>query len=124
MFPTITKAIMVLLLCLTFLGQVMATSLMPYQMMSMNADNKQEQPHNMAMMVHSADQMASDGDNPTMDCCANDCSCLIGGCSTLALLTKISQTELNLTSSSKILSIATLALSQHLTCLYRPPIFS
>ena len=124
MFPTITKALMVLLLCLTFLGQVMASTLMPYQMMSMNADSTQEQPHDMAMMVHSSDQMESDVDNPTMDCCENDCACFIGGCSTLALLTKIIDTELVVTVTAKIKSVASLALSQQLTSLYRPPIFS
>ncbi|WP_245560665.1 hypothetical protein [Colwellia piezophila] len=122
MLPTFTKALLVLLLCLTFIGQVIASTLMPYQMMSMNAENLQEQPHDMAMMAHSADQMASDVDNPTMDCCVNDCSCFIGGCSTLAVLTKISNTELNLTSSLKIPSIVSLALSPRLISLYRPPI--
>ena len=124
MFPSITKALMVLLLCLTFIGQVMATSLMPYQMMNMNTVDTQAQPHDMAMMAHSSDQMASDVDNPTMDCCENDCACFIGGCSTLALLTNIIDTELVVTATAKIKPIASLVLSQQLTCLYRPPIFS
>ncbi|PKG81442.1 hypothetical protein CXF85_18415 [Colwellia sp. 75C3] len=124
MFPSITKALMVLLLCLTFIGQVMASTLMPYQMMSMNAESMQEQPHDMAMMDHSAHQMASGGDNPIMDCCENDCACFIGGCSTLAVLSTISQTEPNLPSSLKIQSVTSLMLSQYLTSLYRPPIFS
>ena len=115
---------MVLLLCLTFIGQVIASTLMPYQMISMNADSTQEQPHNMAMMAHSAEKMASDVDDPTMDCCANDCACFIGSCSTLAVLSTTSQPELYLPSSSKIQSVASVTLSQHLTSLYRPPIFS
>lgn len=122
MFPSITKALMVLLLCLIFVGQVMATSLMPYQMM--NTVDTQAQAHDMAMMAHSSDQMVSDVDNLTMDCYENDCACFIGGCSTVALLTNIIDTELVVTATEKIKSIASLALSQQLTSLYRPPILS
>ncbi|WP_057833011.1 CopL family metal-binding regulatory protein [Colwellia sp. TT2012] len=124
MLPTFTKALMVLLLCLTFIGQVMASTLMPYRMMNMNEVTMQGQSHDMAMMADNAEQMASDSATATNDCCTNDCECLIAGCSTFAALSQTSQTEFNMASASKIHSITTSALSQYLTSLYRPPILS
>ncbi|ALO36307.1 hypothetical protein CMT41_17375 [Colwellia sp. MT41] len=127
MLPTFTKALMVLLLCLTFIGQVMASTLMPYHMMNMmnmNEVTMQQQSHDMAMMADNAEQMASDSATATNDCCTNDCECLIAGCSTFAALSQTAQTEFNMASASKIHCITTSALSQYLTSLYRPPILS
>jgi len=44
---------MVLLVCLTFVGQAVASTVMSYHMMSMKGDSVQGQMQNMSMMGHS-----------------------------------------------------------------------
>ncbi|PQJ55301.1 hypothetical protein BTO11_13145 [Psychrosphaera saromensis] len=139
---------------MTFIGQTMASTVMPYQMMSMGgmtmqgsgmqkgamestSSQMQEMSHGMAMMDHSSHNMPNhlmltDADSTETtsqeeqneDCCSTICKCFTGGCSSLATLPK----ELTPVAlgyfSPKIHSISNLAFSLSSTSLYRPPILS
>lgn len=118
---------MVLLICLTFVGQAMASTVMSYHMMSMGVKGEHAQSHNMPMMDHSNHNMmseAAEDDSSAEDCCVKTCSCFTGGCSSFATLIKDSNHEPIIDTSSKISSYIPLAHSQQLTSLYRPPILS
>jgi len=120
---------MVLLLCLTFVGQVMASTVMSYHMMSMKGMTTKDQSHDMSKMDHSGHSMTSDSTSDTSekstdDCCAKTCSCFTGGCSSLATLMKDTGSNPIIDLSSKIPSYLSLAQSQQPTSLYRPPILS
>jgi len=123
-----SKTSLVLLVCLTFVGQSMASAVMPYQMMNMKGMNT-EQTHNMENMTQgshpmSTDSIANDPDEEE-GCCAKTCNCCIGGCSSVATLNKaIIIDNLIFDYPAKIHSITSLVQSQHLTSLYRPPILS
>ena len=122
-----SKTLMVLILCLTFVGQAMASTIMSYHMISMKVMNGQEQSQNMPMMDHSKHSMMTDSSNSeesTDDCCAKTCSCFTGGCSSLTTLMKDSGSNPIIDLSSKIPSYLSLAQSQQPTSLYRPPILS
>jgi hypothetical protein len=112
---------------MAFVGQTLASTMMPYQMMGMTGMNGQSQ--NMKMMDHSSHNMAVEAsdnlEESTEDCCTKTCSCLISGCSYVAVFMKDAGNIPTLDSSSKILfSYSNLALSQAQTSLYRPPILS
>jgi hypothetical protein len=144
---TFSKTLMVLLICLTFIGQTMASTVMPYQMMSMEgmtmqgmdmgntSSQMQGMSHaDMAMMDHTSHSNNSaesthTGENASSEeqnenCCSTICKCFTGGCSSLATLPK----ELTPVAfgyfSSKIHFVSNLAFSLSLTSLYRPPILS
>ncbi|MFT6690214.1 MAG: hypothetical protein ACJAXH_000725 [Colwellia sp.] len=126
-----SKTLMVLLVCLTFVGQAMASTIMPYQMMAMAGMSGQvaAQSEAMPMTNHSNHNMSSDAvDNATVsteDCCTQVCNCFMGGCSSVAALMKgVSGNTPIADLASKILSYSTLALSQPARSLYRPPILS
>ncbi len=125
---TYPKTLMVLLLCLSFLGQAMASTVMSYHMMGMTGMLGQEQTQNMTMMDHSqhnmAKVMAENSAESSDECCNKTCSCFTGGCSTVAAVMKDAVNSPILTVSAKIPSYACLAPSQHPTSLYRPPIIS
>lgn len=127
----LSKTLMVLLVCLTFVGQAMASTVMSYHMMSMKVMNGQEKNQSMSMMDHSDHTMmnhasddSDDSDESTEDCCVKTCSCFTGGCSSIATLMKDINNNLFIDLSSKISSYSHLALSQQPTSLYRPPILS
>ena len=121
-----SKTLMVLLVCLTFVGQAVASTVMSYHMMSMKGNSGQEQ--NMSMMDHSDHSMMShssdDSDEAEDDCCVKSCSCFTGGCSSIATLMKDTGDSLFIDLSSKIFSYSNLAQSQSSSSLYRPPILS
>lgn len=123
-----SNTLMVLLVCMAFVGQTMASTIMPYQMMSMTGMNGQEQSQDMKMMDHSNHNMVSEtsdnSEESTEDCCTQTCSCFIGGCSSVAVFMKGAGNAPIVGLSSKILSYSNLALSQVPTSLYRPPILS
>ncbi len=124
---TFSKTLMVLLLCMAFVGQTMASTIMSYHMMSMAGMNGQEQ--DMPMMDHSKHNMVSDNsassEKSTEDCCLKTCSCFTGGCSSVAVFMMDAAGNGPIVDlSSKIFSYSRLALSQHPTSLYRPPILS
>jgi hypothetical protein len=123
------KTLMVLLICLTFVSQAMASTVMSYHMMSMKGMSAQEQSHDMSKMDHSGHHMTSDtvsddAEKSSEDCCTKTCSCFTGSCSSVAALIKDISTDLIGDFSSKITSSSSLAQSQQLTSLYRPPILS
>tara|TARA_B110000467_G_C18309084_1_gene476767 strand:+ start:1028 stop:1414 length:387 start_codon:yes stop_codon:yes gene_type:complete len=122
------KTLMFLLLCLTFVGQAVASTIMSYDMISMKGMSTQEQSHNMSKMDHSSHKMAndfsSDYETSEEDCCVQTCSCFTGGCSSLAMLTKDSSNSPIIDLSSKLPSYLSLAQSQQPISLYRPPILS
>ena len=118
---------MVLLICLAFLGQSMASIVMPYHMMNMAGMDTQEQSHKLTMMDHSDHSMTSDDvstEQSSNDCCAKTCNCFAGGCSNLAVLLKDVNKDVIDIFSFKIHSISNLVKSQQPTSLYRPPIQS
>ena len=121
-----SKTLMVLLVCLTFVGQAVASTIMSYHMMSMKGNSGQEQ--NMSMMDHSDHSMMShssdDSDEAEDDCCVKSCSCFTGGCSSIATLMKDTGDSLFIDLSSKIFSYSNLAQSHSSSSLYRPPILS
>lgn len=122
-----SKTLMVLLVCLTFVGQAMASTVMSYHMMSMEVMSGQKHSQNMPMMDHSNHNMMIDSSNAeesTEDCCVKTCSCFTGGCSSLATLMIDSGSSPMIDLSSKISSFIPLTQSQQPTSLYRPPILS
>jgi len=125
---------MVLIVCLTFVGQAMASTIMSYHMMGMMGMmgmNGQTQSQNMPMMDHSSDDMVIDSadrsaksETSMEECCTETCNCFMGGCSNVATIMAISDSAPIISLSAKILSTSRLAQSQQLTSLYRPPILS
>ena len=129
MISNLSKTLMVLLLCLTFIGQTMATTVMSYHMLNMVSID--EQSHDMSSMKHSNHQMM--GSSMNMDnyassassveeCCEKNCNCFTGSCSSIAVLSKNFVNDPVMDFSTKIISYSSLAQSQQLTSLYRPPI--
>lgn len=128
---------MVLLLCLTFIGQTMASTVMSYHMMAMQGmdiqKQTQKQADDMSTMNHSDHQMMSDStpcasmeisNESAQDCCSTSCHCVTGGCSSTVVLIKDIANNFSSDLSLKITSITSLVQSQQLTSLYRPPILS
>jgi len=120
---------MVLLLCLAFFGQAMASTMMSYHMMHMKGMSAKQPSHKMTNMSHSSHSMmghaaSSDSVESTEECCVKTCNCFTGGCSSVAALMKNLSHNLQSDFSSKIHSTSSLAQSQRLTSLYRPPILS
>ncbi len=120
---------MVLLICFAFVVQAMASTLMPYHMMSIQEAIGQEQSQNVSTMENCGHNMAEDPTSDTSeassdDCCQKYCNCFTGGCSSITALIKDVSNEPIESFSAKIHSISNLALSQQLTSPYRPPILS
>jgi len=126
---------MVLLICLSFVGQAMASTIMSYHMMGMasmsgmKSMNSQAEvvPQDMPMMDHSHHNMSGDSAtsaDSTEDCCNTICNCFTGGCTSIAALIKNVGNSPLVDNAPKILSFSRLALSQQPKSLYRPPILS
>jgi hypothetical protein len=116
------KTLMVTLLCLTFIGQSMASSVMFYNMSKMNMhkqESKQMQ-HGDHQMMDSSDSSNNSEDN----CCAKSCQCLSSGCFSAYLFTQSLRSDPIVDFSTKIMSNIALLPSQKPNSLYRPPIFS
>ncbi|WP_241238917.1 CopL family metal-binding regulatory protein [Colwellia sp. Arc7-635] len=123
------KTLMVLLFCLTFVGQALASTVMSYHMVSMKVMTGQVQSDDMAKMGHSGHHMASDSTSKTSeestdDCCVKNCSCVTGGCSNIVTLLRDTGSNPIIDLSSKISSYISLVQSQQPSSLYRPPILS
>ena len=129
---------MVSFICLAFVAQTMASTVMSYHMMNMKGMSEmrgQAQSYNMSTMSskmdHSAHNMAMSSDSSTNtfeessnNCCEDNCKCLTGSCLNVAVLIKDIGNNCIIDLSSKILSISMLVKNQRLTSLYRPPILS
>jgi hypothetical protein len=124
----LSKTLMVLLVCLTFVGQTMASTVMSYHMISMQVMSSQKQSQNMPMMDHSKHNMMVESvdneDSTSEDCCAKSCNCFAGGCSNFVTIMKTPDNNLIIGLSSKIPSYTRVAQNQTPTSLYRPPILS
>ena len=141
----INKTVMVVLLCLIFLGQSMASMTMFYSMASMqqsgemmtemssmkgsnhHSAQRNNTAHDMSAMSDCDEEMMTEKTCSTMSadsCCEQECDCLTGGCSTVSAFSmNINYTPVFAT-PSKIKSLNTLITSRTLTSLYRPPILS
>jgi len=137
--PTfINKTVMVLLLCLIFIGQSMASMTMFYGMTAMQLNTQsmagmssiESSHHNMSNMANCDEEMMTTASTTacsttsTEDCCAQECDCLTSGCSTASAFAAVIHYTPEIAISSKIASITTLVTSQARTSLYRPPILS
>jgi hypothetical protein len=126
---SLPKIFMVLLVCLTFIGQATASITMSYHMLSMEVMSDKKESHNMVSMMDHGDhnmmsESSQDESSASEDCCGKSCSCFTGSCSSLATLIKTSDYNPIIDSSSKIPLYLLLSLSQQPTSLYRPPILS
>jgi len=110
---------MLTLLCLIFIGQSVASSVMFYSMPSMNTGVMQE--HGMHGAIHST--QTSDSEDAE-DCCSQELYCFASACSMLNLFSGFFNTDFVAGTSLKIASTDSLIASQKLTSLYRPPILS
>jgi len=135
----INKTVMVLLLCLIFIGQSMASMTMFYGMASMQAGTQsmsgmssmQSPHHEMSDMVDCDEDMMTTSSSKntcsttsTEECCAQECDCLTSGCSTASAFAAVMHYTPDIAISHKITSVPTLVTSQAPTSLYRPPILS
>jgi len=131
-----SKLSLVLLVCLVFIGQASASTLMSYQMMGMMGMSGEESSQDMPMMDHSNHNMDSDtsvnsstnysekSETSNEDCCNKACNCFMGSCSFFALFINISDDLSFVDLPDKIQSFSRLAQSQQAASLYRPPILS
>lgn len=135
------KTLLMILLCLIFIGQSTASMTMFYSMTSMQSMpgmSSENSPHqHMTMSANSKHQMSAMAEcdesalsttscetTSTEECCAQECDCLTSSCSTVsAFSTVIAYTPI-FAITSKITSLRNLVASQALTSLYRPPILS
>jgi hypothetical protein len=116
------NVLMVMLLLLAFVGQTMASTVMPYQMTTQSQSNHQM----MSGMDHSAHTMDHDANmvdtlQTSMDCCDQDCSCVMGSCTSVTLTAAPFAIEAKIT-TQKIVQYLHHLLAQSPTSLYRPPI--
>lgn len=144
---SLVKTSIVLIVCMAFVGQAIASTIMSYQMLSMmnmmnmsSALNTElasdSAPQNMmSMMDHSMHDMSGNSsdmslntsgsdESSSQDCCNNNCQCYTGGCSNVATIMNNVAPNLTMVNSDKIRNISSVVLSQQTTSLYRPPIIS
>ncbi len=144
--PTfINKTVMVVLLCLIFIGQSMASMTMFYsmtamqlnmqsmtEMTSIKSSNHQSEKmnntaHDMSAMSDCDEEVMTNTACSTMstqECCEQECDCLSGACSTVSAFSIIINYTPVFATPCKINSLNTITTSQTLTSLYRPPILS
>ena len=137
--PTfINKTVMVLLLCLIFIGQSMASMTMFYSMTSMQsmANTKElssisttNSHHHMSTMAKTSiceqDDMTTTCSTTTSEeCCAQECDCLTSGCSTISAFSTDINYHAEIAISNKIVSSSAFIASNTPNSLYRPPILS
>ena len=108
----------VMLVVLSFIGQVLSAAPIPCNMNTISQSNVMD--HSAHMMSEQNDDSVAD---PMSDCCSKSVNCSMSGCISLALTPVISHSEKKL-SSENIISSIKLVLNQPLTSLYRPPILS
>jgi hypothetical protein len=110
------KTVMVILLCLIFIGQAVASSTMFYKMNSMSTMN------NMSHMMANMHANMDSDENASADCCEQECQCSASGCSAPSIFSKTFTPKPLITSAAKIYSHNTMLPEQRLTSLFRPPI--
>lgn len=122
------KTVMVIMLCLIFIGQSMASSIMFYKMIAMstmvNMSHVSTMNTNMhANMAHDMESINGNESSPA-NCCKQECQCFANGCSAPSVFLKTFTTDALITSATKIHSHNEMILEQALTSLFRPPISS
>ncbi|WP_057833013.1 hypothetical protein [Colwellia sp. TT2012] len=145
--PTfLNKTLLVILLCLIFIGQSVASMTMFYGMTSMQSmsamsgmSSMSNSHHDMSKMDTATHHMTAmtnisacaqeDMTNTcpttaTEECCAQECDCLTSGCSTISAFTAIINYHAEIAIANKIVSSSAFIASNTLTSLYRPPILS
>jgi len=128
--PTfINKTMMMLLLCLIFIGQSMASMSMFYNMTAMQSSSQSmaemsPMPDTHHMMATSDGSTHEMSDMSTEDCCAQECDCLTSSCSTVSAFSTTINFPPAFAIENKINSPIALIASQTLTSLFRPPILS
>lgn len=120
---------MVLLICVAFISQALATTVMSYHMTShalMNMTGMHGNKGSHQPMQSMLSESASDSQSSMQDCCASKCNCFTGGCSTATAALIKYQTSHHgiLDVSSKIFYYSHLAQSHQASSVYRPPIIS
>lgn len=147
MLLAFSKTLMALLLCLSFVGQTMASTVMSYEMLSMNTmmqmNNesastttstskimKNMGSHCAYMMANSTANDAEPSTIPstmldnTKNCCTENCKCFSGMCVSAFSLNQNLINDIIFNDHTKIISVSGLFKSQRLTSLYKPPIIS
>ncbi len=119
MFFIKNKVLTVVVMLLVFVGQAMASSASPCLM-----DNN-SQSDNPTMMNHlghdmGASEMASDSGD--LDCCDQDCACLMSSCAPVALLSLAYNGTDSVVASQKTRQFLYLVKNQYSDSLFRPPI--
>ncbi len=134
MNSSLLRTLTILLLCFTFVGQVMANTVMSYHMVAMHSDS-QSGNHDMTSASHKM-PMSHHGNNHAMhqdkqaeasateQCCDTSCYCLTTACSSLAAMVDGFNQNTPVVQSASIANRSNLAISQYSSSLYRPPIFA
>lgn len=114
-----------MVMLLVFVGQAMASAVMPCQM------DMQNQSHHMVMdglndlepvLHHGVDSSDIASMTDSSGCIESDCYCPMGGCASTMLLTASHLTDASPSSSQKINHSLLLVINQIPSSLYRPPI--
>ena len=130
---------MIFCLCLIFIGQSTSSMTLFYGMIGMSSmtngstiqSSHNDMPkatdhthHMMSMSDCSEKNVVHSPDSPTEECCAQECDCLISGCSSVSAFLTLLIYPSNAVITHKITSATELVTSQIPTSLYRPPILS
>jgi|GEM_PF-2551215 len=123
------KTVMIMLLCLIFIGQSMASSTMFYKMTAMSAMGNMSHTSSMKMdtMVHHVENTvinAHSNESSTAECCQQECKCFASGCSAPSAFSKTFTTDILVEASTKIQNHNLVLPEQALSSLFRPPILS
>lgn len=124
------KTVLVIMLCLIFVGQSMASVTMFYEMAAMSSSKSTvhskmnaSKPAMRSMSHCDENSIKESPDSQTKEqCCSQDCQCFTGSCSTASAFSKFIAYSGITTTSVKITSINHNPLTQTLPSLYRPPI--
>lgn len=145
MFLNLSKTLMVLLMCLTFLGQTMASTIVYYNMTGMKNVKSQERVSAVSSKSMVDEPQLTMADNSLPDssvekdnccdsecadccdiskdkCCDGFCHCFSSGYLSLFSLHKIANNLFFINLPSKIHFFSNHVESETLTSLYRPPI--
>ena len=124
---------MMTLLCLAFIGQSLAATVMSYEMLSNSVTNNAKNSDsstgkmkhcmkNMADITIANDVIANE---KTMSkCCSDTCQCLMAGCASTAILVQLTPGIITIEHAIKIQRPTALFFNQVPSSLYRPPIIT
>jgi len=122
--PIYNKTLLTVILCLIFIGQSMASSVMFYKMDMTMMKAAGQHVHMSNMPASPMLDHAMTDNTMTEDCCSTECQCLVTGCSSVFAFSKVFVTNVIIDSFDKIFPNKFLISQQVLPPLYRPPIAS